>query len=66
MSACLKSSSDYFSRFRHQRTDAKLFKEPKILGWFNRFALIKLSASILNFSAFSVDLDFGEQLLNYY
>jgi hypothetical protein len=35
----LKSSSDYFSRFRLKRTDAKLPMEVPMSGWFGkRFA----------------------------
>ena len=43
----LKSSSDYFSRFRLKRTDAKLFIVDPMSGWFGkRFAFLKLSASL--------------------
>ena len=45
--ASLKSSSDYFSRFRLLRTEAKLFIEVPMLGLFGkRLALLKFSASL--------------------
>ncbi len=47
ISASLKSSSDYFSRFRLSRTEAKLFIEVPMSGWFGkRLALLKISASL--------------------
>jgi hypothetical protein len=36
VSACLKSSYDYFSRFRLLRTNARLFIEVPISGWFGK------------------------------
>ncbi len=46
-SASLKSSSDYFSRFRSLRTNAKLFIEVPMSGWFGkRLALLKFSVSL--------------------
>jgi hypothetical protein len=43
----LKSSSDYFSRFRLSRTDAKLFIDIPMSGCFgNRLAFLKLRVSL--------------------
>ena len=43
----LKSSSDYFSRFRLYRTDAKLFIEVPMAGSFGkRLAFLKFNASL--------------------
>jgi hypothetical protein len=43
----LKSSSDYFSRFRLKRTEAKLYIESPMSGWFGkRFASLKFSVSL--------------------
>jgi hypothetical protein len=47
LSVSLKSSSDYFSRFRLLRTPAKLFIVVPMSGWFcKRFVFWKLSVSL--------------------
>ncbi len=47
ISASLKSSSDYFSRFRLWRTYAKLFIEVPMPGLFGKgLAFLKISASL--------------------
>jgi hypothetical protein len=46
-SVSLKSSSDYFSRFRLLRTTAKPFIESPMSGWFGkRLAFLKFSVSL--------------------
>ncbi len=48
-SVSLKSSSDYFSRKRCMRINAKPFIESPISGWFGgRLAFLKLNVSLNN------------------